>query len=137
MESKIRRSMLSRSERIDDLETQSLSLKTQTIRTAASVRSKFNRKQSSLSSYLLDKSLSSSSWRQCQNTTSLYKKLTHMRTLSGHQSYPIFCIAFDHVGNSVITGADDYLVKVWCSRTLSSLNSLTHQLTYSLIYSNT
>ena len=112
MESKIRRGMISRSERIDDLETRRLALKSK--QTQISVRSRLSTK-SNLSSYLFQRKFS---WRQRPNTTtSLYKKLTHMRTLSGHQSYPIFCIAFDHSGNNVITGADDYLVKVWSSRT--------------------
>ena len=112
MESKIRRGMISRSERIDDLETRRLALKSK--QTRLSVRSRLSTK-SNLSSYLFQRKFS---WKQRPNTTtSLYKKLTHMRTLSGHQSYPIFCIAFDHSGNNVITGADDYLVKVWSSRT--------------------
>ena len=113
MESKIRRGMISRSERIDDLETRRLALKSK--QTQISVQSRLSTK-SNLSTYLLQRG-SSGRQQRPNTTTSLYKNLTHMRTLSGHQSYPIFCIAFDHSGNSVITGADDYLVKVWSSRT--------------------
>ena len=34
-------------------------------------------------------------------------------TISGHMMNPAYCCVFDHTGNFVITGADDYLVKIW------------------------
>ncbi|KAJ2818757.1 hypothetical protein IWW50_005702, partial [Coemansia erecta] len=34
----------------------------------------------------------------------------------GHK-YPTFCVLFDRTGRRMITGSDDYLVKLWCTRT--------------------
>lgn len=42
-----------------------------------------------------------------------YKELV---TLFGHR-FPIYCVTFDKAGLRVITGSDDYLVKIWCART--------------------
>ncbi|KAH8547630.1 hypothetical protein BGW37DRAFT_432323, partial [Umbelopsis sp. PMI_123] len=42
-----------------------------------------------------------------------YKELV---TLFGHR-FPIYCVTFDKSGLRVITGSDDYLVKIWCART--------------------
>ncbi len=39
-----------------------------------------------------------------------YKRLY---TISGHSYNPVYCSVFDLTGNFLITGADDYLVKVW------------------------
>eukprot|EP01041_Mallomonas_annulata_P003184 gene3184-6281_t len=34
-------------------------------------------------------------------------------TISGHLHHPTYCIVFDNTGNYLISGADDYLVKIW------------------------
>ena len=42
--------------------------------------------------------------------------LRHAVTLRGHRA-AVYCVAYDATGDRVITGADDALVKIWCSRT--------------------
>ena len=42
--------------------------------------------------------------------------LRHAVTLRGHRA-AVYCVAYDAAGDRVITGADDALVKIWCSRT--------------------
>lgn len=34
-------------------------------------------------------------------------------TISGHMMNPAYCSIFDHTGRYLLTGADDYLVKIW------------------------
>eukprot|EP00939_MAST-03C_sp_MAST-3C-sp1_P000195 g195.t1 len=54
--------------------------------------------------------------RCLSNAPAHYSKYRHMRTFSGHQAFPIFSVVFDNaLGGSglVVTGADDYLAKVW------------------------
>ncbi|XP_071948868.1 PH-interacting protein-like, partial [Antedon mediterranea] len=41
----------------------------------------------------------------------------------GHLS-SVFCIVFDRSGNNIFTGADDHLVKIWCSHTGRLLGTL-------------
>lgn len=40
-------------------------------------------------------------------------RLSHAATINTHLSYPIYCLRFDRTGRYFITGADDYLVKVF------------------------
>ena len=40
-------------------------------------------------------------------------KYRHLYTVSGHSYNPVYCSAFDLTGNFLITGADDFLVKIW------------------------
>ncbi|GAB5586721.1 hypothetical protein Unana1_01621 [Umbelopsis nana] len=51
--------------------------------------------------------------RQPTFLSKYYKELV---TLFGHR-FPIYCVTFDKSGLRVITGSDDYLVKIWCART--------------------
>ncbi|OLY80300.1 Bromodomain and WD repeat-containing protein 3 [Smittium mucronatum] len=44
---------------------------------------------------------------------SKYKELVKCH---GHK-FPTFCVIFDRNGKRMITGSDDYLVKIWCTRT--------------------
>ncbi|KAJ1651943.1 hypothetical protein IWQ61_007605 [Dispira simplex] len=41
----------------------------------------------------------------------------------GHK-YPTYCITFDGTGLRLITGSDDYLVKIWCARSGYLINTL-------------
>ncbi|KAJ2597814.1 hypothetical protein GGF39_002897, partial [Coemansia sp. RSA 1721] len=34
----------------------------------------------------------------------------------GHK-YPTYCVLFDRTGRRMITGSDDFLIKIWCTRT--------------------
>jgi hypothetical protein len=111
MQSKIRHGMISSSTRINDLERRTLALRNRIAKPRFPLMISSN-----LSSSFLQR-VSSSKRKERNDTTSLYKKITHMRTVSGHQSYPIFCILYDNINKRVITGADDYLVKVWSART--------------------
>ncbi|KAG0054190.1 Bromodomain and WD repeat-containing protein 3 [Gryganskiella cystojenkinii] len=43
---------------------------------------------------------------------SLFEELVIM---NGHR-FPTFCVSFDKTGNRIITGSDDYLVKIWCAQ---------------------
>ncbi|KAJ2295939.1 hypothetical protein IWW55_005276, partial [Coemansia sp. RSA 2706] len=43
----------------------------------------------------------------------MYRRLVRCH---GHK-YPTFCALFDRTGRRMITGSDDYLVKIWCTRT--------------------
>jgi WD40 repeat protein len=40
-------------------------------------------------------------------------RLSHAATINSHLSYPIYCLRFDRTGRYFITGADDYLIKVF------------------------
>jgi hypothetical protein len=44
----------------------------------------------------------------------LYSRLSHAATVNTHLSYPVYCLRFDRTGQYFVTGADDYLVKVFC-----------------------
>ncbi|KAJ2503015.1 hypothetical protein GGH96_000614 [Coemansia sp. RSA 1972] len=50
----------------------------------------------------------------------MYRQLVRCH---GHK-YPTFCVLFDRTGRRMITGSDDYLVKVWCTRTGYLINTL-------------
>lgn len=43
----------------------------------------------------------------------LYSRLSHAATVNTHLSYPVYCLRFDKTGQYFVTGADDYLVKVF------------------------
>jgi hypothetical protein len=43
----------------------------------------------------------------------LYSRLSHAATVNTHLSYPVYCLRFDQTGQYFVTGADDYLVKVF------------------------
>jgi hypothetical protein len=45
-------------------------------------------------------------------------------TLNGHLCEGVYCVKFDRTGQYVITGADDYLVKVWSAVTGRLLHTL-------------
>ena len=40
-------------------------------------------------------------------------RLSHAGTVNTHLSYPVYCLRFDRTGRYFITGADDYLIKVF------------------------
>jgi WD40 repeat protein len=44
----------------------------------------------------------------------LYGRISYAATINTHISYPVYCLRFDRSGRYFITGADDYLVKVFC-----------------------
>lgn len=44
----------------------------------------------------------------------LYNRFSYAATINTHLSYPVYCLRFDRSGRYFITGADDYLVKVFC-----------------------
>jgi WD domain, G-beta repeat len=44
----------------------------------------------------------------------LHNRFSHAATINTHLSYPVYCLRFDRTGRYFITGADDYLVKVFC-----------------------
>ncbi|KAH8092057.1 hypothetical protein JL720_5634 [Aureococcus anophagefferens] len=41
------------------------------------------------------------------------QRLGRRASLSGHQNFAVYSVAFDASGDFVVTGADDYLAKVW------------------------
>lgn len=43
----------------------------------------------------------------------LASRLSHAATINTHISYPVYCLRFDRTGRYFISGADDYLVKVF------------------------
>lgn len=45
-----------------------------------------------------------------------YARYKHLHTVSGHYTYPVYCIKWDQRDEYMITGADDQLVKIWCKR---------------------
>lgn len=45
--------------------------------------------------------------------TLLATRLSHAATINAHISYPVYCLRFDRTGRYFISGADDYLVKVF------------------------
>lgn len=44
----------------------------------------------------------------------LYTRFSHAATINSHLHYPVYCLRFDRAGRYFITGADDYLVRVFC-----------------------
>ncbi|KAG7365261.1 serine/threonine protein kinase containing WD-40 repeat domain [Nitzschia inconspicua] len=44
----------------------------------------------------------------------LKTQLSHAITINTHLNTPVYCVHFDKTGRYFITGADDYLVKVFC-----------------------
>ncbi|KAG3199902.1 hypothetical protein PC128_g4982 [Phytophthora cactorum] len=47
----------------------------------------------------------------------VYSRIRRLKTLSGHLQIQAYCLAYDKLGNVVITGSDDRLVKIWSLRT--------------------
>lgn len=43
----------------------------------------------------------------------LHHRLTHVVTINTHLNYPVYCLKFDATGRYFVTGADDFLVKVF------------------------
>ncbi|KAJ2671529.1 hypothetical protein IWW42_003314 [Coemansia sp. RSA 1085] len=54
-----------------------------------------------------------------QTVAGMYRQLVRCH---GHK-YPTFCVLFDRTGRRMITGSDDYLVKVWCTRSGFLINT--------------
>ncbi|CAM9449414.1 unnamed protein product, partial [Phaeothamnion confervicola] len=54
----------------------------------------------------------------------LLARMGRLATVNGHRDYPVFSVKFDKTGNYVLSGADDYLVKVWSARSGRLLLSL-------------
>lgn len=57
--------------------------------------------------------------RRSKDDDSFYKallqhRLDHAATINTHLSYPVYCLQFDKTGRYFCTGADDYLVRVFC-----------------------
>lgn len=46
--------------------------------------------------------------------TLLAKRFSHAATINSHLSYPVYCLRYDRTGRYFITGADDYLIRVFC-----------------------
>lgn len=44
----------------------------------------------------------------------LKSRMSHAVTINTHLAYPVFCLRFDRTGRYFITGADDYLVRLFC-----------------------
>ena len=44
----------------------------------------------------------------------IFHRLAHAATINTHLSYPVYCLRFDQTGRYFISGADDYLVRVFC-----------------------
>lgn len=44
----------------------------------------------------------------------MYNRFSYAATINTHISYPVYCLRFDRTGRYFISGADDYLVKVFC-----------------------
>eukprot|EP00934_Nitzschia_sp_Nitz4_P007938 Nitzschia sp. Nitz4//scaffold221_size33835//940//7855//NITZ4_007849-RA/size33835-augustus-gene-0.0-mRNA-1//1//CDS//3329542551//7928//frame0 len=40
-------------------------------------------------------------------------RFSHAATINAHLSYPVYCLRFDRTGRYFVTGADDYLVKLF------------------------
>lgn len=43
----------------------------------------------------------------------LCTRLSHAATINSHLTYPVYCLRFDRTGRYFVTGADDYLIKVF------------------------
>jgi hypothetical protein len=48
-----------------------------------------------------------------QRRAVLMSRMSHAATINTHLAYPIYCLRFDKTGRYFITGADDYLVRVF------------------------
>ena len=42
------------------------------------------------------------------------RRMSHAATINTHLAYPIYCLRFDRTGRYFVTGADDYLSRVFC-----------------------
>ena len=61
----------------------------------------------------------------------LFSRLSHAATVNTHLSYPVYCLKFDRTGQYFATGADDYLVKVFCvGGSIASTRSSTRPSTF-------
>jgi WD40 repeat protein len=58
----------------------------------------------------------------------------HLWEASGHSQYPTYCSVFDKTGNFVITGADDFLIKVWDVEKGNNFNYIILKYDYSSKY---
>lgn len=58
----------------------------------------------------IDRSHPSSSLRKAL----VVSRLSHAVTINTHLSYPVYCLRFDRTGRYFVTGADDFLVRVFC-----------------------
>lgn len=63
----------------------------------------------------------------------LSKRLSHATTVNAHLSYPVYCQRFDRTGRYFVTGADDYLVKLFY---LGPANSCESKRDHSLLRPN-
>lgn len=63
---------------------------------------------------VLSQQLRGAATRVAMQKSLLYNRLYHAGTINTHLTYPVFCLKFDKTGRYFITGADDYLVKVFC-----------------------
>lgn len=50
--------------------------------------------------------------RQAAPLEYVARRFAHQRTCRGHR-LPVYCVAYENAGRRVITGSDDYLVKIW------------------------
>ena len=59
----------------------------------------------------------SNNWRRLlglnEESPAREQRLGRRASLSGHQNFAVYSVAFDASGDFVVTGADDYLAKVW------------------------
>ncbi|KAJ2906305.1 hypothetical protein GGI21_004062, partial [Coemansia aciculifera] len=53
---------------------------------------------------------------------SVVASFRHYVRCHGHK-YATFCVLFDRTGRRMITGSDDYLIKVWCTKTGFLINT--------------
>lgn len=53
----------------------------------------------------------------------LFHRLSHAATINTHLSYPVYCLRFDRTGRYFISGADDYLVRVFCLGSNTKVNA--------------
>ena len=61
------------------------------------------------------------------------RRMSFGATINTHLAYPIYCLRFDRTGRYFITGADDYLSRVFClgshvrAKAGSAIDPLSHQ----------
>ena len=53
-------------------------------------------------------------WAASAGRGVLLSRISHTVTVNTHLAYPIYCLRFDRTGRYFVTGADDYLVRVFC-----------------------
>jgi WD domain, G-beta repeat len=58
-----------------------------------------------------------------QRRALLLSRMSHAATINTHLAYPIYCLRFDKTGRYFITGADDYLVRVFALGGTNQLQS--------------